>query len=148
MSAAVTSAASGRRAVACPDPAVFAGRLGAVGMLREHHVWQAVKTFLPDRCDIPAGSRRRFDRLMDADALVDAVLVLMASAVPPRSVESVTRDAGHWTCIVRVGSAPGVCVFSASHIDLAAAMFSAFLLTLAEDPDDPEAVDSRPHRAA
>lgn len=147
MRAALKPTAPGRQEAARPDPVIFADRLGAVAMLREYHVWQAVKTFLPDRSEVPAGARRRFARLMDADALVDAVLVLMASAVPPRSVESVTRDARRWTCIVRVGQASGAPVFSASHIDLAAAMFTAFLLTLAEDPDDPEAVDSRHHRA-
>ncbi len=148
MSATLRRTAPGRREAACSDPALFADRLGGVAMLREHHVWQAVKTFLPDRSEASTGSRRRFDRLMDADALVDAVLVLMASTVPPRSVESVTRDDGRWTCRVRIGPAAGAPVFSAGQIDLAAAMFAAFLLTLAEDPDDHEAVDSRPHRAA
>lgn len=149
MRAALSPAASRRREAGGSDPARFARRLGAVGVLREHHVWQAVKTFLPDdRSDAPAGPRRRFARLMEADALVDAVLLLMASVAPSRFVEAVTRDVGLWTCRVRVGPAAGAPVFSASHTDLAAAMLAAFLFTLAEDPDDPEAVDSRPHRAA
>jgi hypothetical protein len=131
------------------DPVLFAGRLGGVRALREHHVWQAAKSFWPDgSVDARADSRRRFARLMDADALVDAVLTLVAAAVPTRKIEAVTQDAGLWTCRMRIGSASSA--VSVTHPDLAAAMLAAFLLTLAEDgpSNEAEPADQRPHRDA
>ncbi|WP_395450564.1 hypothetical protein ACHMW7_12630 [Aminobacter sp. UC22_36] len=103
----------------------LADRVADIRILREHHVWAAADIF--DFDDLDDRSRRKFRALMEADALLDAVLLLAASAEPPRSVESISNHAGHWQCRMRYASARCSRSCKSEHADLAAAVLAALL---------------------
>ena len=103
----------------------LADRVADIRILREHHVWAAADIF--DLDDLDDRSCRKFRALMEADALLDAVLLLAASAAPPRSVESISNHAGHWQCRMRYASVSGSGSCKSEHADLAAAVLAALL---------------------
>jgi hypothetical protein len=85
-----------------PDLDVLSDRILKARILREHHLWDAAKALSlcrhgqePDRSD------RRFAALMEADALVDATLLLAAQARPPRSLAGIRPDQTAWVCTMR-----------------------------------------------
>ncbi|CAN7199384.1 hypothetical protein [Aminobacter sp. LjRoot7] len=105
--------------------AALADRVADIRILREHHVWAAAELFGFD--DFDATRRRKFRALMEADALLDAVLLLAASARPSRSVENISSRAGHWQCCMRHATAGGSRTCTAEHADLAAAVLASLL---------------------
>jgi hypothetical protein len=108
-------------------------RVGQCRVLREHHVWEAVKALWPDGWQDAFGqSRRAFATLLETNALVDAVRLLVAKATPRRCVEILPNANGRWTCRTRADFPRGPQVFGATHADLAAAILESFLLTIPE----------------
>ncbi|MBE1207794.1 hypothetical protein [Aminobacter carboxidus] len=105
--------------------AALADRIAEIRILREHHLWAAAGIFGLD--DLDGTKRRKFRALMDADALLDAVLLLAASAGPPRQVENIGNHAGRWLCSMRYASTGGSRTCAARHADLAAAVLAALL---------------------
>jgi hypothetical protein len=103
----------------------LADRVAYIRILREHHVWAAADIF--DLDDLDDRSRRKFRALMEADALLDAVLLLAASAEPPRSVERISNHAGRWACSMRDATTGASRCCTAKHADLAAAVLAALL---------------------
>lgn len=68
-------------------------RLADVRALREHHVWEAAARLDLDAFDDRSGPfRKRFGVLMDADALLDAVLMLATACEPLRSLKAVRHQ--------------------------------------------------------
>src|SRR5262245_873783 len=113
---------------------LLADRVVQCRILREHHVWEAVKTLWPDGWEDAFGqSRRAFMACMEADVLVDALMLLNAAA--HRSVEAMTSEGGRWTCRIRADLPPGSQFFTATHRDLAAAIFEAFLLSIQQQEE-------------
>lgn len=108
-----------------PDP-TLADRIASVRILREHHVWAAAAS-IPAIEDRSSTTRRRFQSLMAADALLDAVTLLAQSAEPPRAIETLTLHDGRWQCAMRAGPSPRL--RKAEHADLAAAVLMALLRT-------------------
>lgn len=108
-----------------PDP-TLADRIAAARILREHHVWAVAASFaaIEDRAST---TRRRFQSLMSADALLDAVALLAQCAEPPRAIETLTLHDGRWQCAMRAGSSARL--RKAEHADLAAAVLMALLRT-------------------
>lgn len=103
------------------------GRLAEIRVLREHHVWDAAEIVGLDRSGDRSQPRyRKFRVLMEADALVDAVLHLAATAIPPRLLQA-SAHGERWTCSTRVVSSRRS--HKAEHADLAAAMLASLLLT-------------------
>lgn len=111
-----------------PEPSIaLIGRLAEVRVLREHHVWDAAEIVGLDRSGDRSQPRyRKFRALMEADALVDAVLHLAATASPPRLLQACAYG-DHWICSARAVS--GRRPSTARHADLAAAMLSSLLLS-------------------
>jgi len=108
--------------------AALADRVADIRILREHHVWAAADLFGPDGLDDRSRqTRRKFRALMEADALLDAVLLLATNAEPPRSVENISSRAGHWQCCMRHATAGGSHTCTAEHADLAAAVLASLL---------------------
>ena len=103
----------------------LADRVADIRILREHHVWAAADIF--DLDDLDDGSRRKFRALMEADALLDAVLLLAATAEPPRQVESISNHAGRWACSMLYATTGASRCCTAKHADLAAAVLAALL---------------------
>src|SRR5262245_40817670 len=82
---------------------LLADRIAQCRVLREHHVWGAVNALWPDGWREAFGqSRRAFSALIEADAMVDSVLLIVAKATPYRAVEAMTNANGFWTCRTRV----------------------------------------------
>ncbi|PWK72589.1 hypothetical protein [Aminobacter sp. AP02] len=105
----------------------LAERVADIRILREHHVWAAADILGLDELD--DRSRRKFRTLMEADALVDAVLLLAANAEPPRSIETIRNHAGRWVCSTRHAFPGGSRSSTAEHADLAAAVLAALLVS-------------------
>jgi hypothetical protein len=105
--------------------AALADRVADIRILREHHVWAAADLFGLN--DLDGTMRRKFRALMEADALLDAVLLLAASAEPPRQVENISNHAGHWVCAMRCAAAGASRSCTAEHADLAAAVLASLL---------------------
>jgi hypothetical protein len=110
----------------------LAERITHARILREHHVWEAVRGLSIDvragRCDGPW----RFVELMEADAMLDAVMLLTTLPEEGRSIASIRNAGGRWTCTVR--SPPGAGrktagMARAEHTDLAAAILTSFILS-------------------
>lgn len=108
----------------------LADRVADIRILREHHVWAAADILGLDGLDDRSRqSRRKFRALMDADALLDAVLLLAANAEPPRFVESMSNYRGHWVCSMRYATAGGSRSCKAEHADLAASVLASLLMS-------------------
>ncbi|WP_269930592.1 hypothetical protein [Aminobacter sp. HY435] len=109
----------------------LAERLADIRILREHHVWAAAEIFGLDGLDEPSRQTlRKFRVLMEADALVEAVLLLAATATPPRSVERINARSGRWVCSMHYAEGNTSRTCSAAHADLAAAVLASLLASL------------------
>jgi hypothetical protein len=108
-------------------------RIAQALVLREHHVWEAARCLSIDLRDRRASSStRRFDELIAAGAMLDAVMMLTAMLEPQRFVTSIRNVEGRWLCTVRVEPVPtqkAVGTFRAEHADLPAAILTSFLLS-------------------
>lgn len=128
------------------DLAGLAWRLEGVRVLREHHVWAAASA-LPLAVGRGSSGRasRRFAELMAADALLEAVLLLLDLAEPKRSVRSMKCHDGIWACVVeRQPGRPGD-RFMAEHADVAAAVLIAFVRSCIPARRRPAAVPHHHH---
>lgn len=115
--------------------AALADRVADIRILREHHVWAAADILgFDDPDDRSLQSRRKFRALMEADALLDAVLLLAASAEPPRSIESIRNHAGHWVCSMRYATTDGSRACKGEHADLAASVLASLLMSFQQQP--------------
>ena len=110
----------------------LAERIAHARILREHHVWEAVRGLSIDvrggRCDGPW----RFVELMEADAMLDAVMLLTTLPEEGRSIASIRNAGGRWTCTVRCPPGAGrktAGTARAEHADLAAAILTSFILS-------------------
>jgi hypothetical protein len=122
-----------------PDLDVLSDRILKARILREHHLWDAAKALSLCR---HGGDRdwsdRRFAALMEADALVDATLLLAAQARPPRSLAGIRPDQTAWVCTMLYECGGGDRCFEARHADLAAALLGALLQSYRDDRDSKE----------
>jgi hypothetical protein len=84
------------------------------------------------------GADARFAALMEADALVDATLLLAAQARPPRSLAGIRPDQTTWVCTMRCECGRVGRCFEARHTDLAAALLGALLQSYRDDRDGKE----------
>ncbi|WP_246740859.1 hypothetical protein [Mesorhizobium sp. NZP2298] len=116
--------------IAGPNSADLAGlldRLPLVGRLLEHQLWEAARALSLDRS---SRQGRRFAGLMEAGAFLDAVLLLVASSKPERSVSAISKIGERWFCSIEITSAGPPTKAGraeADHTDLAAALLSALL---------------------
>jgi hypothetical protein len=106
------------------DLGVLLERIGHVPKLREHHVWEAT------RClgihDLP----KRFTVLIEADAMLDAAMLMVALSQPRRVVTGLRYTREHWRCDVQATALPSrrrPRSFTAEHADAAAATLSALI---------------------
>jgi hypothetical protein len=70
------------------DLAGLLDRLPHVGRLLEHQLWEAARALSLDRS---SRQGRRFAGLVEAGAILDAVLLLVAFSKPERAVSSIAR---------------------------------------------------------
>jgi hypothetical protein len=131
-------------AVLDPGLANLACRIEAARVLREHHLWEAAAALpLTAASGSPGRASRRFAGLMAANALVDSVLLLLDRAEPKRSVRSMRRSGGRWTCVIERQPGNPDDRFTARHADLPAALLAAFIQSCAPVLERSDGVRSR-----
>ncbi|MDI7865148.1 hypothetical protein MRS76_24880 [Rhizobiaceae bacterium n13] len=111
--------------------ATLAIRIRAARILREHHVWEAVR-LLPSLLSLTEDrdAMRRFRALMDTDLLSEAALFLIAASRPTRTVCRLALKDGVWVCTLRREercSRDDARKFTTMHQDEAAALLSALI---------------------
>lgn len=104
-------------------------RLAEVRVLHEHLLWEAAKAVWPNNwAESCNPSKRTFSNLMQANALVDATLLLVATVHPHHLIEAMDKEGEWWVCRMRVGSLAQSRLVSARHPDLAAVILETLLL--------------------
>ena len=99
-------------------------------VLKEHHVWLAVR-IIEEREDQPQFRRhRRLRDLLEADALLEGVIELGAHLQPTRHPWSMGRSGDRWRCSVAWNDRGNLRRCMGRHDDLAAAMLIALLGSL------------------
>ncbi|WP_442582265.1 hypothetical protein ACSBOB_10100 [Mesorhizobium sp. ASY16-5R] len=122
----------------------LACRIEAARVLREHHLWEAAAALpLTGASGSPGRASSRFAGLMAANALVDSVLLLLDRAEPKRSVRSMRRSGGRWTCVIERAPGNAGDRFTARHADLPAAVLAAFIRSCAPARERSGAVQGR-----
>ena len=99
-------------------------------VLKEHHIWLAVR-IIEEREDQPQFRRhRRLRDLLEANALLEAVIELGAHLQPTRHPWSMGRSGDRWRCRVAWSDRGNLRRCVGRHDDLAAAMLIALLGSL------------------
>jgi hypothetical protein len=111
------------------DLANLAERIAHARILRDHHLWEAVRCLSIDirRSDRPA---RQMAELVAAGAMLDAAMLLVCLPESRRSVATIRNVEGRWSCTVQAPAAPkrkSGKTFTAEHCDLPAAILAAFI---------------------
>lgn len=81
-------------------------RVCAARVLREHHIWEAVRV-LPEIAGLPDGIKHlpEFRRLMEREAFTAALRLLAQSCQPARDIRDLDPQGDHWTAVLSVRSA-------------------------------------------
>jgi hypothetical protein len=113
------------------DLAVLVERIAQARMLRDHHLWEAVRYLSIDirRSDRPA---RQFAKLVATGAMLDAVMLLISLPESRRCVANIRNVEGRWFCTIRAPAVPArerARKFTAEHVDLPAAILASFITT-------------------
>ncbi len=109
------------------DSSVLIGRIACVSRLLDHQLWQAAIGLSLDKS---SASGRRFARLVEDGALLEAAVLLVGLCGPSRSIASIAMSGGNWVCVIGEQPANGDAttrIHQAEHIDLAAAVLVALL---------------------
>ncbi|MCD2181451.1 hypothetical protein [Rhizobium sp. GN54] len=104
-------------------------RIAAARVLREHLVWEALRV-LPALANVREthDAFARFRQLMEQDDLDSAVLLLAASAAPPRALLDQALVDGIWTCRLTTETAPRCRrIHAAHHPDRPASLLAALV---------------------
>ena len=112
--------------VELPAAEVLAGRIATARRLREHHLWEILRT-LPSLAEArdDAGFRHRFRTLMERDDLLAASQTLVDAARPACHLDQLMCLEGTW--IARICSGGAVPRAVAVHIDRVAAVMAALV---------------------
>ncbi len=81
-------------------------RVCAARVLREHHIWEAVR-ILPEIAGLPDDIKQlpEFRRLMEKEAFTAALRLLAQSCQPARDIRDLDPQGDHWVATLTVRSA-------------------------------------------
>lgn len=117
-------------------------------VIKEHHIWLAVR-IIEEREDQPQFRRhRRLRDLLEANALLEAVIELGAHLQPTRQPWSMERSGDRWRCRVAWSDRGNLRRCVGRHDDLAAAMLIALLGSLDRRQRRPKELSKRGEEAA
>jgi len=108
-------------------------RIGRVSRLLDHQLWEAAIGLSLDKS---SASGRRFARLLEDGAMLEAAVLLAELCRPNRSIASIAMRAQAWICVIHdeTWNSAGVTrTYQAEHADLAAAVLMALLSSLKDD---------------
>ena len=98
--------------------------------LSEHHVWQAVRMIEDLPGQLQFRRQRRLRELLEAKALIEAIIDIGAHLQPPRTPWSMARSGDRWRCQIAWCDSRDLRRCLGRHDDLAAAMMIALLNSL------------------
>lgn len=125
------------------DPSTLIGRVACVSRLLDHQLWEAAIGLSLDKS---SASGRRFARLVEDGALLEATVLLVGLCGPGRSIASIAMSGTNWVCVIGEQPAKGEgTTHRAEHVDLAAAMLMALLSSRPQMRCSPHDADA-PHR--
>lgn len=113
---------------------VLIERIASVSRLLDHQLWEAAIGLSLDRSSV---SGRRFARLVEDGALLEAAVLLAGLCRPSRSIASIAMHARTWICVIngRLPDGAGMIrTYQAEHADLAAAVLMALLSSWLDRP--------------
>lgn len=116
------------------DLSTLIERIACLGRLPEHLLWDAAKAMALDRSSSPG---RRFARLVEAGAMLEAATLLVGQTRPGRAIVSIATRGRRWICVVdgSPAAARGMTrTYQAAHVDPAAAVLMALLLSVLDAP--------------
>lgn len=89
-----------------PELSSLIARVCAARVLREHHIWEAVR-ILPGIADLPEDIKQlpEFRRLMEKEAFTAALRLLAQSCQPARDIRDLDPQGDHWAATLSVRSA-------------------------------------------
>ena len=89
-----------------PELSSLIARVCAARVLREHHIWEAVR-ILPEVAGLPDGIKQlpQFRRLMENEAFTAALRLLAQSCQPARDIRDLDPQGDHWAVTLSVRSA-------------------------------------------
>lgn len=89
-----------------PELSSLIARVCAARVLREHHIWEAVR-ILPEVAGLPDGIKQlpEFRRLMEKEAFTAALRLLAQSCQPARDIRDLDPQGDHWAATLSVRSA-------------------------------------------
>lgn len=106
-------------------------RVSAARVLREHHIWEAVR-ILPDSAGLSADIRQSpcFRAAMDRNALREALSMIATACQPARRFHVLGREQDKWVCVLQSEEAlapPRHRIIRTTHADPAAAILAGLL---------------------
>lgn len=92
-------------AATAPALSSLIARVCAARVLREHHIWEAVR-ILPEIAGLPDDIKRlpEFRRLMEKEAFTAALRLLAQSCQPARDIRELEPHGDHWAATLSVRS--------------------------------------------
>lgn len=89
-----------------PELASLIARVCAARILREHHIWEAVR-ILPEAAGLPGGIKQlpEFRLLMEKEAFTAALRLMAQSCQPARDIRELDPQADRWAVTLSVRSA-------------------------------------------
>lgn len=116
------------------DLSVLIDRIACVSRLLDHQLWEAAIGLSLDKS---SASGRRFARLIEDGALLEATVLLTELGRPSRSIASIAMRARTWICVIHDRPPDGAGMirpYQAEHADLAAAVLMALLSACLDGP--------------
>ncbi len=98
--------------------------------LREDHIWSLAKQSFPQLCSTNNPAGKRFDALLQANALVDALLLAVSALQPSVSLEAIRRTYHGWLCSTSLVVDGALRKAVGRHADMEGAVFIALLAIL------------------
>jgi hypothetical protein len=98
--------------------------------LREDHLWVLAKQAFPQLCSTHNTSGKRFEALLQANALLDALLLAVSALRPSVCLKTMRRTGDGWMCSASFANDAASWKAVGRHADLEGAVFIALLAIL------------------
>lgn len=102
-------------------------RLQNGSRVREEHVWCLAKQTFPQLCSANNAAGKRFQTLLQADALLDALFLAVLTLRPSISLETIRMTCHGWMCSASLATNGASRKAVGRHADMEGAVFIALL---------------------
>lgn len=105
-------------------------RLENGSRVREEHVWCLAKHTFPQLCSANTAAGKRFQTLLEANALIDALFLAVSTLRPSISLKAIRRTCHGWMCSASLAIDGASRKAVGRHADMEGAVFIALLTIL------------------